>query len=189
MSPQALRDLVLAQVFFFGCLLVAAVMTDEGFTDNHGPSYYGEHVRTAVPFGLGLVLCALFTWRAAAYVEEPLGRALRLLAVLFLLDLATPDTVDSGFYWAHVAVSVALFLLELGIAAAIVRARPTRLLVALLGAQFGAGLVAMFSQLHAIALLSEGIVAYQLAFGLLLIVAARRSRAAGLAGAAPNTAP
>jgi hypothetical protein len=155
MSPPAVRDLVLAQVSFFGFLLLAALITDEGFTHNHGPSYYGEHVRTAVPFAVGLILCALFTWRAAAFVEGRLGRALRALAVLFLLDLATPDTVDSAFYWAHVAVSVALFLLELGIAAAIVRARPAPLLVALLAAQFAAGLVAMFSQLHAIAYLSE----------------------------------
>jgi hypothetical protein len=189
MTRAAVRDLVLAQISFFGCLLVAALMTDEGFTDNHGPSYYGEHVLTAVPFGLGLVLCALFTWRASAHADEPLARSLRALAVLFLLDLVTPDTVDSAFYWAHVAVSVALFLLELGIAAAIVRAWPSRLLVALLAAQFAAGLVAMFSQLHAIALLSEGIVAYQLAFGLLLVVAAGHSRAGGLVGAAPNTAP
>ncbi len=188
MHPAALRDLVLAQVSFFGFLLVAGLVTDEGFTNNHGPSYYGEHLRTAVPFGLGLVLSAVFTWRAAAHVDEPFARALRLLAVLFLLDLATPDTVDGAFYWAHVAVSAALFLLELGIAAAIVHGQRARVLVGLLAVQLAAGLVAMFSQLHAIAFLSEGIVAYQLAFGLLLIVAAARP-AEGLVGAAPNTAP
>jgi len=188
MNPAALRDLVLAQVSFFGFLLVAVLLTDEGFTNNHGPSYYGEHVRTAVPFGLGLVLCSVFTWRAAAHLDEPFARALRVLAVLFLLDLATPDTVDGALYWAHVTVSAALFLLELVIAAAIVRARPALVPIALLALQFTAGLVAMFSQLHAIGFLSEGIVAYQLAFGLLLVVAAARP-AEGLVGAAPNTAP
>ncbi|HEU5211211.1 MAG TPA: hypothetical protein VFU10_00415 [Gaiellaceae bacterium] len=188
MNPAALRDLVLAQVSFFGFLLVAALLTDQGFMNNHGPSYYGEHVRTAVPFGLGLALSAGFTWRAAVHLDEPFAQALRVLAVLFLLDLATPDTVDGAFYWTHVAVSAALFPLELGIAAAIVHARRAPVLIVLLAVQLAAGLVAMFSQLHAIGFLSEGIVAYQLAFGLLLIVAAARP-AEGLVGAAPNTAP
>lgn len=165
------RNVVYAQVSFFGFLAAATLITGEGFRDNHGPSYYGEHVRTLVPYGLGLLLCAFFVWRAAAELDGRLARGLRILAVLLVLDLATPDTVDSAFYWSHVVVSVLLFLQELAIGVELVAAAPAWPRVGLFAVQFGAGLVAMFSQLHVIGALSFGIVAYQLAFGLLLVVA------------------
>ncbi|SRR6266705_161624 len=66
MSSSALRNLVYAQLSFFSFLLGAAVINREGFVDNNGLSYYGEHADTIVPYGLGLLCCAVFVWRAAA---------------------------------------------------------------------------------------------------------------------------
>ena len=101
------------------------------------------------------------------------GPALRVLAVLLFLDLATPDTINSFFYWAHVSVSAALFMHELAIAVALVLSAPRAQLVALLATQVAAGLLAMFSQFHLIGYLSTGILLYQLAFGALLVLGAR----------------
>jgi hypothetical protein len=172
------RNLVYAQLSFFGFLAVCFLISGEGFESNHGLSYYGEHRGTFVPYGLGFVLCSVFLLRAAAQVPgTAVGRrlavALRVLVVLLLLDLLTPDTIDSYFYWAHVIVSALLFLFELGLAAWLVgigcRSRPV---VTLLAVQFGAGLIAMFSQLHVIAFLSVGILLFQVSFALLLVRAA-----------------
>ena len=173
MSSFALRNLVYAQLSFFSFLAVALLLTDEGFTRNHGLSYYGEHVHTIVPYGLGLLCCGAFIWRAAGGVTGPLAPALRVLAVLLFLDLATPDTIDGAFYWAHVAVSAALFVHELAIAVGLVVVVRRGELAALLVAQVAAGLVAMFSQFHVIGYLSVGILIYQLAFGVLLVLAGR----------------
>jgi hypothetical protein len=172
---------VYAQVCFFGLLLATALLNDQGFEDNHGPSYYGEHWHTVVPYGVGLVLGAYFIWRAADDLEGRFARGLRVIAVLLVLDLLTPDTVNSAFYWAHVLVSVALFLQELALGAELAAAAPTWPRVGLFAVQFGAGLVAMFSQLHVIGALSFGIVAYQLAFGLLLVVSTYEPPAPALA--------
>ena len=173
MSSAALRNLVYAQLSFFSFLVAALLLTDRGFTHNHGLSYYGEHANTIVPYGLGLLCCGVFIWRAAAAVTGWLSPALRVLAVLLFLDLATPDTINSFFYWAHVGVSAALFLHELAIAVGLFLNAPRAQVVALLTAQVAAGLVAMFSQFHVIGYLSAGIVLYQLAFGALLVLAGR----------------
>ena len=53
MSSAALRNLVYAQLSFFSFLVAALLLTDRGFTHNHGLSYYGEHANTIVPYGSG----------------------------------------------------------------------------------------------------------------------------------------
>jgi hypothetical protein len=172
-TPFALRNLVYAQLCFFAFLVCAALVSDKGFRDNHGLSYYGEHLNTIAPYGLGLALSSLFVWRAAAGATSPLAPALRGVAILLLLDVATPDTVDSAFYWAHVGVSAALFVLELAIAGGLLLVHPRPRIAVLFAVQLAAGLLAMFSEMHMVAYLSLGIVVYQVAFGILLVVAAR----------------
>ncbi len=102
-----------------------------------------------------------------------LGPALRVLAALLFFDLATPDTVDGFFYTAHVTASVLLFLFELLLAGALVVSVLRARLVVLLGLQFSAGLVAMFSQLGVIRYLSVGILVYHVAFAALLVSGVR----------------
>jgi hypothetical protein len=117
------------------------------------------------------VCCGGFVWRAAAGVKGLLAPALRVLAVLLVLDLAPRTRSTVPFYWAHVVVSEALFVHELTIAIGLALALRNTCIDALLARLFAAGLIAMFSQLHVIAYLSVGIVAYQFAFGALLVVA------------------
>ena len=180
MNSSALRNLVYAQLSFFSFLLLTVLLlTYRGFEDNHGLSYYGEHMDTIIPYGLGLLTCALFIWRGASSLSGPLGSALRALSVLLVLDLATPDTINDAFYWAHVAVSTLLFLLEFAIGLGLVLTVLRAQLIALFAAQFFTGLIAMFSQFHVIHLLSVGILGFQLAFGVLLVVAVRELFGAG----------
>src|SRR5262245_24645287 len=160
---SAIRNLVYAQLSFFGLLLLCVALSRKGFEDNHGLSYYGEHLRTIGPYALAFIVCCAFLLRAASLVpgDGDAGRlalCLRILVVLLLLDVATPDTLDGLFYWLHVGASAALFLFELGLAGWLVwigRRRP--LSVSLLAIQFAAGLIAMLSQLHVVELLSLGI--------------------------------
>ena len=174
----AVRNLVYAQVSFFGLLLVCVALTPKGFEANHGLSYYGEHAHTIGPYALGFVVCCVFLLRAAAHMPDEgdagrLATGLRILAVLLLLDIATPDTINALFYWLHVIASAALFVFELALAGWLVAiGRRSPLSVGLLATQLCAGLVAMFSQLHAIELLSFGIVAFQVSFALLLVLEA-----------------
>jgi hypothetical protein len=175
------RYLLLAQVGFFLALAVCVVIEPEGLNDNHGWSFYEGRADTAVPYVLGLVCGIALILYASALVERSpsasggLATGLQLLAFFLFLDVATPDTVDAFFYWAHDLTSALLFLYQLGFALWLVRSVwRTRAGVILVGVQFLGGLVAMFSQLQLIPLLGLGILVFQVSFGTLLVCAVAR---------------
>jgi len=176
-QPPAVRSLVYAQAGFFGFLLLAIAINPAVFSANHGLSFLGEHVKSAIPFGLGILTCDYFLLQTADQLKRlkrplnDLAPALQVLAVLFLLIFLTPDTVDSVFDWSHVIVSFVLFLYELCLTGWLVFLwrrgdNLSRFLWLLL---LAAGLVTMFSQFHFIYYLSEGILFFQIIFSLLLV--------------------
>jgi len=174
------RYLLAAQVGFLTLLASCAVVDPAGLESNHGWSYYEGRNATVVPYVLAFAVFVVLTLYAAALLERSRGpdgfaTGLRYLCVFLLLDLATPDTLNTFFYWAHDVTSAALFVYELAFAAwLVVVVAPTRPAVVLLAAQFGGGLVAMFSQLQLVPLLGAGILLFQLSFGLVLVAAAAR---------------
>jgi hypothetical protein len=178
--PMPARYLLLAQIGFFASLTVCALIDPAGLSHNHGWSYYEGRSQTLVPYVLGFLGCVLLIASAAALLQRsraPAGltTALRLLALFLLLNLATPDTVNAVFYWAHDLTSALLFLYELGFAIWLVRTiATTRLCIGLLVLQFLGGLVAMFSQLQLVSLLGVGILVFQLSFGGILVTATAR---------------
>jgi hypothetical protein len=176
---HAARSLLYAQIAFFGFLLLCVAITDAGVSHNHGFSFYGGHPSTLVPYALGFVACALLLARGASQLEHAGGETnvrfalgVRILVLLLLLDLLTPDTINSVFYDAHIAASVALFLFEavfaLWVAA---RVSPGPVASTLYTLQILGGVVAGLSQLNWIGLLSPGILVFQLSFGMLLVTA------------------
>ncbi len=175
------RYLLLAQVGFFVSLAVCVVIEPAGLNDNHGWSFYEGRRETVVPYALGILWAIVLILYASALVERSaasppgLASGLRLLAFFLFLDLATPDTVSSVFYWAHDLASTLLFLYQLGFAIWLVRSVwRTRAGAVLVGAQFVGGLVAMFSQLQMIPLLGPGILVFQVSFGALLVCSTAR---------------
>jgi hypothetical protein len=189
------RVLLLAQLGFVAFLSLCAVIDPTGLEDNHGWSYYEGRDETLVPYLLAFAAFVSLVVYATVLLQgssAPSGfvTGLRLLPLFLILNLATPDTVNAFFYWAHDVTSALLFLYELGFAIWIVAVMaPRRLGVGLLVAQFAGGLVAMFSQLHALPLLGFGILVFQLGFGLLLVVAAAPVRVGEAAVAEEATAP
>lgn len=178
--------LLLAQLVFFAGLSACALIAPEGLHDNHGWSYYEGHRATLLPYLLGILAYVALTLYAAALLERasaPRGlvRGLRWLALFLALDVATPDTLNAVFYWAHDLTSAVLFLFELGFAVWLVRTfLATRLGIALVLVQFLGGLVAMFSQLQVVSQLGLGILVFQLSFAVLVVASSAEvgSRAA-----------
>ena len=134
-----------------------------------------------MPYALGMLCGIVLILYASALVERSplaagrLASGSRLLAFFLFVDLATPDTVSSVFYWAHDLASTLLFLYQLGFAIWLVRSVwRTRAGAVLVGAQFVGGLVAMFSQLQLIPLLGPGILVFQVSFGALLVCSTAR---------------
>lgn len=189
------RVLLLAQLGFVAFLSLCAAIDPTGLEDNHGWSYYEGRGDTVVPYLLAFATFIALVLYAAALLQgssAPAGfvTGLRMLPLFLIADLTTLDTVNAFFYWAHDVTSALLFLYELGFAIWIVAVMaPRRLGIGLLAAQFLGGLVAMFSQLHAIPLLGFGILVFQLGFGLVLVVAAAPVRVGEAPVAEEATAP
>ena len=182
MSASA-RALFVAQVGFLLALAVCILMDSRGLHDNHGWSYYEEHGRTFLPYLLGFGWLVFWIWQAAGLLTRSsapatLAPALKLLAILFLLDVATPDTVNTAFSWAHDFSSTLLFLYELGFAIwLVVAVWPTWTGRVLLLVQFVGGLIAMFSfVVELVSQLGLGILLFQLSFGALLVAATAQFR-------------
>lgn len=168
--------LILAQVSFFGCLIVAVFMTTAGFQHNHGLSFYGEHWSTAVPYGAGFMLCDYFLLLAANALPRDDARCrrlsllLNLLTVSLLIVLLTPDTVNSFFNWSHSIAAAVLFIYELSMAWWLARRCYRDALVwALFFLQWVAAILAMLSNFHVVPYLSEGTLVFQLIFSSLLV--------------------
>jgi hypothetical protein len=173
------RLLLAAQLAFWGSIGLCFLITTEGFTHNHGPSFYGGRWSTIVPYGLGILGAAAMLARAASLLERSEGadvrrtaNGIRLLIIFLLADLLTPDTLNTFFYNAHIVASVALFLFQaiLGLWLIVRIARGTGL-VALYATQIAGGLVAGASQAQWIGLLGPGIAVFQISFGVLLVAA------------------
>ena len=171
------RYLLLGQIGFAVFLALCAIIDPTGLQAVHGWSYFVDHNQTLVPYVLAFATFIALTLRAARLLDDSsapgFATGLRCLTVFLVLDVATPDTVNAFFYWAHDATSALLFLYELGFSVwIVVTLGPRRLGGALLVTQLIGGLVAMFSQLHVIPVLGLGILVFQLSFGLLLVIAA-----------------
>jgi len=175
-NHKVVNYLIYAQLSFFLLLAVAINMTTAGFQNNHGLSFYGEHLPTAIPFILGFVICDFFLLRACSVLAEDrplyknLSLLIKILAVLLILIPLTPDNLNSFFNWSHIIASTALFLFELSFATWLTaRWYRDKLILLLLGAQLLASILAMLSQFGIVAYLSEGILFFQFFFGMLLI--------------------
>lgn len=176
MKTSVVRNLIYAQVSFFGCLMIAVLMTTHAFTHNYGLSFYGSNYPMVVPFALGLILCNIFLLRASGQLPahippfDKLQPLLRFIAILLLAIVATPDNAGLVFYYIHIIVTPILFgtemILMLWLAS---RWNGDAFTWSLLAVQFLAGVVTLLSQLHVTQYLGQGTLVFQLVFGLSLI--------------------
>jgi hypothetical protein len=172
----AARYLLFAQLVFWSAMLLCVAITRGGLGDNHGFSFFGGRLSTILPYAVGFIVAGALIAHAAKLLEQG-GRArlaagLRILVVLLLLDLLTPDTLGSAFYAAHIAASIALFMFEAAFGLWLIIVVTTGAApVALYVTQITGGVIAGLSQLQWIALLSLGIFVFQVAFGALLVTA------------------
>jgi len=117
------RALVLAGQVSFLVFLGLAVALHPGFVlkrDEGGISNYGVHMKTAVPYTLAFVLCAVFSFRAALRYRHGEGSARRLGLLLLVYSALLVLTLASTYGYrhdpwldrAHVVVGVATVAFE-----------------------------------------------------------------------------
>lgn len=176
MPRRVTNDLACGQAFLYAGVLLCVLMRPGGLGANSGISYFGVHRDTVIPYTIALVGCAMLTCRGlrAAAAASPAPKLLRgsanaLAAVSFGIAL-TPYSVSGLFDWLHTIFGAVLFILQLTLAVQFLRWTDGDLLTALLlVAQCVGAVIAAIFVLPKEGFLIHGEVAFQIAFGALMI--------------------
>lgn len=176
MPRKVTSDLARGQACLYGGMLLCVAIRPSGLGANSGISYYGVHRETVVPYTVALVGSSLLTFRglrAAAESESApprLRRSANSLAAAGVGIALTPYSLNSVFDWLHTMLGAALFTLQLVFALQLLRWIEGGLLSSLLLiGQFAAGVFSGFYVFSKDGFLMQGELAFQLAFGVLLI--------------------
>jgi hypothetical protein len=173
---RVIGDLAWGQACLYSGLLLCVAIKPEGLGANSGISYYGVHRETVLPYTIALVASALVTCRglraAAASTPSPgrlRGSASSLAALSFGIAL-TPYSLNTLFDWLHTILGALLFILQLGLALQLLRwTGGDHVTAGLLLAQFAGAVFAAIFVLPKNGFLIQGEVAFQVAFGALLV--------------------
>jgi hypothetical protein len=176
MTRKVIGDLVAGQACLLGGLLICVALKPGGLTANDGISYYGIFARTVVPYAaalLGSALCVrrALRWAAAASPKPAyLGGMANGLAVMSAGVVLTPYSANLLFDFVHTLLGTAVFILQLILGATLLRwTAGDPWVAAFLLAQFASGIFCAIYVLPKDGWLIEGQLAFQLAFGALLI--------------------
>ena len=175
------RYLSYAQFSFFLFLIPCIFLMPRIFRDDLGISNYGVSQITVVPYTLGFLSSAYFTWLASGtlsrhtHIQFWFRRGLRVVAILQLALLLVPDSSIDLIRYAHLAVGMSLFALEFVVSAWLIRStKPRPLDVFLLLIQALAGISAFFSLGHSLSYEAQSQLVFHACFTLLCVRAAKR---------------
>jgi hypothetical protein len=176
MTRKVVGNLILGQAVLYLGLLMCVALKPDGLGANDGISYYGTFRQTVVPYAAALLGPGYFTWTAlrtaAEFTPAPayVRRMADLLAAMSVLVVFTPYSANLVFDWVHTVAGTVLFALQLVLG--------RRLLgwsggdgwtTGLLVAQFVSGVFCAVYVLPKHGFLLQGQVAFQAAFGALLV--------------------
>ncbi|HUC86873.1 MAG TPA: hypothetical protein VMR75_00905 [Candidatus Saccharimonadales bacterium] len=112
------RSVGLGFGLFFLLLGVCMLLLPQGIKVNEGLSYYGTHSLTVVPYGLAFFALCFGTWRASNILSRGAKQlrfaifSARLIVILMLGVLLTPNTVNFTFEQLHVIVGSLVFVVQ-----------------------------------------------------------------------------
>lgn len=176
MPRRVIGDVVSGQMCLVAGMLACVALKPHGLTANDGISYYGIFTRTVMPYAFALIGSALFVRRAlhraapASPAPEYLRGTADRLAAMSAGVVLTPYNANLVFDWTHTALGAAVFILQLVLGARLLAWTGGDAWVAgLLAAQFAGGVFCAVYVLPEHGFLLQGQIAFQLAFGGLLI--------------------
>ncbi len=117
---KAIRYIVYGQVVFLASLVACALLLPQGLAANDGFSYYGVHLRTVLPYSVGMVLLAWFYLKATrlfslVLVAKVATYIIYVLLALLVMMVATPYRLNATFHWLHVFATFGIFGLQVAL--------------------------------------------------------------------------
>jgi hypothetical protein len=180
MTRRVIGDLVLAQACLLGGLLLCIAFRPDGLGANDGISYYGIFRQTVIPYAIAILGSAIFMRRAlrstapASAAPNYIRGLANLVAAMSAGVVLTPYSLNTLFDWVHTALGAAVFALQLVLAWQFLGwTGGDNWIAFFFGVQFLSGVVAAVFVLPKHGFLIQAQVAFQFAFGALLIRTAR----------------
>lgn len=178
-NMNILRQIMWGQGILYAGLLVCIILEPQGLGANDGISYYGIHLRTVVPYLLGLLGAAYFCWQAGSRMEQPQLRPVQISLLFFSLLIAgivvTPYSVDRWFDYMHTALGSALFSLQLVLSGWLIWQLKYSWWSVLLGlTELAGGILSAIYLKPTHGFLLQAQILFQLAFGALLVLGLSR---------------
>lgn len=175
---QERRDILLGQLCLYFGLAVCISLKPDGLSVNDGISYFGIYRETFLPYAFGLLGAAYFTVRAVAQIPAGMAllrQALRVYAMLIVGIVITPYAVSTPIDHLHIAFGSALFSLQLLLSCWLIwQLHHIWWSVVLTLIELVSGIAAAIYLRPSHGLLLQSQIAFQLAFGALLILSLQR---------------
>lgn len=116
MDNNPKRYFLIGQSSLLFSIAICILLLPKGLFANDGISYYSAQKITVIPYTVGLLSIAWFSYKLAKSLPKgshPVIKAgFNTIAVLLLLVIAVPYGVNSTFEYIHTLTSAALFLVQ-----------------------------------------------------------------------------
>ena len=115
-KQNILTYFVKGQLWLFASAFLCMFLLPDAIQTNDGISYYGVHIETVLPFTLGLLATAWYSFNIVRTSKGLLSREVRFLTAavgaLLVGLVVTPHTLNTFFWAMHVMLGVLLFFTQ-----------------------------------------------------------------------------
>lgn len=172
MKRTALHAFIISELCLLLGLIVSLAILPAALGANAGVSYFGVHISSAIPYGLGLLSAGGFVWQAAGRLRKHqrlLSGLLYCMGPLYAGIVATPYSAGPVFDWIHTSLGSVLFALELLVSGYLAFGHyRDKLNVSLWLIELAGGIISALYLAPSHGYLLQGQLLFQLAFGLLI---------------------
>lgn len=116
MENKAVRYFLIGQISFLFSVSICIFLLPESLFINEGISYFGARKLTVIPYSVGLLLMAWFSYRVAQSLPKKSYKVVKIgfktFSVLLVTVVAIPYGINFTLEYIHTLLSAGLFLVQ-----------------------------------------------------------------------------
>lgn len=173
MQEARQKYVVYSQLCLFIGMLFCIIIKPKGLAANAGISYYGTFLKTVIPYTVGILGSAFFSYRLAKTLHGAsltlIRKILIIISILSIGIVLTPYTINAILDWTHTILGSIIFILQLTLSGWIIKSvdfNSSMLVLWLL--EIGCGILAAIYIRPPHGFLIQSQLLFQLIFGIIL---------------------
>lgn len=116
MENKAARYFLIGQTILLFSISICIFLLPQSLFANDGVSYFGAQKTTVIPYSVGLLLTAWFSFKVARALPKHSHRVVKagfkIIAILLLAIVVVPYGINFTLEYIHTLLSAALFLVQ-----------------------------------------------------------------------------